>query len=117
VALLLAAMGVYTVVAQSMARRTREVGIRLALGAGRADVWRLVGREGFVPVALGLVAGLGLAIEAAGFARSALFGLQPFDPATYASVALLMCLAGAVACAWPAYRARRIDPLVALREL
>jgi predicted permease len=117
VALLLAAMGVYTIVAQSMARRTREVGIRLALGANRADVWRLVGREGFVPVAVGLAAGLGLALEASGFVRSVLFGLRPFDPATYAGVALVMIVAAAGACAWPAYRSGRIDPLTALRQL
>jgi predicted permease len=116
VALLLAAMGVYTVVAQSMARRTREVGIRLALGAARADVWRLAGQEGLVPVAGGLVVGVGLAFEATGLIRSMLFGLGGFDPMTYLTVAAVMVLAAAAACAWPALRASRIDPLVALRE-
>ena len=68
-------------------------------------------------VAARLAAGLGLALEAAGFVRSVLFGLQPFDPATYAGVTILMGVAAAAACAWPAYRASRIDPLNALREL
>jgi putative ABC transport system permease protein len=116
VALLLAAMGVYAVVAQSVMRRTREIGIRIAFGAAHVDVWRLIAREGLMPVGAGLVAGLLVAALATPLVRSLLFGLTPFDLPTYAAVASVMLLSAAAACAIPARRAVRIDPLLALSE-
>jgi putative ABC transport system permease protein len=117
VGLVLAAMGVYTVIAQTMAKRTRELGIRIALGAARTDVWRLVAREGLTPVTIGLACGLLAAAAVARFVQTMLFGMTAYDWPSYAGVAGLMIVTAVAACAWPARRASRIDPLTALREL
>jgi putative ABC transport system permease protein len=115
-ALLLAAIGVYGVVSQSVAQRTKELGIRLALGAPRPHLWLVVARYGLTPVAVGLAVGLAAALPVTRSLAGLLFGVQATDPATYAAVAAVL-LAGAVAACWlPARRASRIDPLEALRE-
>ena len=115
IALLLAVVGVYGVTSGSVTRRTAEIGVRVALGAGRGDVLRLVLSQGMKPVALGCVAGLALSIGLAPFYAHLLFGVRPFDPATYAGVVLLLTTAGLIACFMPARRAVRLDPLDALR--
>jgi predicted permease len=114
-ALFLAAVGVYGVVSQSVARRRQEIGIRIALGAGRADVWRLVVLEGLAPVVAGLGAGLAASIPAGGLAGALLFAVSPSDPLTLALVTLALLCAAFLACSVPAVRAARVDPLSALR--
>jgi ABC-type antimicrobial peptide transport system permease subunit len=104
------------VLAYFVAQRVRELGIRLALGASPAQVWRMVVRQGMRPVLWGSLAGLAAAYAAAGLMKSLLFGVAPLDPATYAATAGALALVGAVACAVPASRAVRVDPLVALRQ-
>ncbi len=114
-ALLLAAVGVYGVVSQSVAQRTGEIGIRMALGATRGQVGGLVGRQGLAPVFAGLVAGLAAALVATRLVSGLLFQVGAFDAATFAGAALVLLLSAALACAVPALRATRVDPLVALR--
>ena len=115
-ALLLAVLGIYGVMSYAVGRRAREMGIRVALGAGRADVLRLVLRQGLGLTALGLAAGALGAAAATRFVGSVLYDVGPLDPATYAAVALLLVAAGLVACFLPAWRATRVDPVRALRE-
>lgn len=114
-ALFLAAVGVYGVVSQSIARRTQEIGIRMALGASRTDVCRMVVREGLMPVIAGLGAGLAGTIAAGRLINALLFAVRPSDPVTLAAVVLALIGAALVACAVPAVRAARLDPLTALR--
>ncbi|HWB95429.1 MAG TPA: ABC transporter permease [Bryobacteraceae bacterium] len=115
VALVLAAIGIYGVVAFSVAQRTREIGIRMALGAQREEVLGLVLRRGLLPVLLGVAAGCGAAVVLTRFAGALLYGVSPTDWETYGLVSLGL-LAVALAAAWiPARRASRVDPLVALR--
>ena len=114
-ALLLAAVGVYGVVSQAVAQRTNEIGIRLALGATRGDVCRLVANHGLIPVAGGLATGLGGAVAASRLLSGLLFGVAAIDPPTFAAVAVVLLAAASAACGIPAIRAVRIDPLVALR--
>jgi predicted permease len=116
IALLLAALGIYGVLAYFVAQRVRELGIRLALGASPAQVWRMVVGQGMRPVLWGSLAGLAAAYAAADLMKSLLFGVAPLDPATYAMTAGALAVIGAVACAVPASRAVRVDPLVALRQ-
>jgi putative ABC transport system permease protein len=115
VALLLAAVGIYGTIAYTVAQRTNEIGIRVAMGAQRRDVLRLVLGEGsrliFVGVALGVTAGLILTRLMGGL----LFGITATDPATFAGVALLLSVVGLLACYLPARRAMHVDPLIALR--
>ena len=116
VAVLLAAIGLYGVVSYGVAQRTREVGVRVALGAQRADVMRLVLSSGFVLVAIGVVVGLAAALAATRFLDTLVFGVSPVDPPTYAAAAALLTLV-ALAAHWvPVQRALRIDPAQALRS-
>jgi putative ABC transport system permease protein len=115
IALALAAIGVYGVVSHGVARRTREIGLRIALGATTADVVRLSARDGLRPALLGTAAGLPGALLAASAIRSLLFGVPPFDVATFAAAMTLLLGASAVASWLPARRAMRIDPSEALR--
>jgi predicted permease len=114
-ALLLAAIGLYGVLAYSVARRTREVGIRMALGAQPDKVFRLVMAETLGLVLIGIVVGLGAALATTRFVSGLLYGLTPTDPVTLSLAVLLLVIVAALAGYLPARRAARVDPLVALR--
>ena len=115
-ALLLAAMGVYGVVSYSVAQRTREIGIRLALGARARDVLRLVAGRGMALVAAGLVAGLVVALVLTRFMEGVLYGVSATDSVTFTLVVFLLGFVALLACLVPARRATRVDPMVALRH-
>jgi putative ABC transport system permease protein len=114
-ALLLAAVGVYAVAAQSARQRTREIGIRLALGATASDIARLVLGRGVVSVAVGLAIGLGATLAAARALESLLYGVKATDAGTIGAVALLLLAVGVVACWIPARWATRLDPVRSLK--
>jgi putative ABC transport system permease protein len=116
VALLLGAVGVYGVVSYAVACRTREVGLRIALGAMKSDILRWVFSQGMRPVLIGLAAGLAGAIAIATALRSLLFEIAPTDPVSLGSVALILLLTSGLACYLPARRAARMDPITALRH-
>ena len=115
-ALLLAAAGIYGVLAGSVAERTREIGVRSALGASRRDVLGLVLRQGMTLTSLGAALGTAGAMVASRELAALLFGVSPLDPATYAGVVALLAAVAAAACAVPAWRASRVDPATTLRE-
>jgi predicted permease len=115
VSLLLAAIGIYGVTAYVASRRTREIGIRLALGAQRTDVLRMILRQGMVLVAIGSAIGLLLAAAASRVLTGLLFGVPPLDPVIFGGATLLFFIIGLAACYIPARRATRIDPVIALR--
>jgi len=115
-ALALAGIGIYCVVSYVARRRTREIGIRMALGAGASDVARLVVTEGMRPAAAGVCVGLVGAVAAARLMRSLVFGLGAADPLTFALVAGVMLCVALAACWVPARRAARLDPLQSLRS-
>jgi putative ABC transport system permease protein len=115
VALVLAAVGIYGVMAFMVAQRTREIGIRMALGADRSAVLNLVVGEGVVLAGLGALVGLAGALAAARLLRSLLFGVETWDPATYVAIVVLLGGAAALASWIPARRATRVDPTEALR--
>jgi putative ABC transport system permease protein len=114
-ALLLAAVGVYGVMAWSVAQRTREIGIRMALGAETSDVVKLVLRQAMRLVLLGALIGVAASFAVTQVIKSMLFGLSTTDPATYVEVTALLVLVALVACYIPARRATKVDPMVALR--
>ncbi|MDD5541912.1 MAG: ABC transporter permease [Acidobacteriia bacterium] len=114
-ALVLATLGLYSVLAYSVAQRTHEIGIRMALGAKRWDVLGLVARHALSLTAIGIVIGLAGAFGVMRFARNLLYGVNPADPLTFIGLSLGLCLVAILACAVPAQRATRVDPLVALR--
>ena len=114
-ALALAAVGVYGVIAASVVARTREIGVRVALGATARRVQGMVMREGMALALAGLAIGLGAAAGLSRFAASLLYGVRPTDPVTYAGIALLLVGITALACFVPAWRAGRVDPMEALR--
>ena len=101
--------------AYSMGQRTREIGIRMALGARRIDVLRMMLRQGLLPVAFGLLAGLVIALAVSRTLEGLLFGVTYTDPLTYASVCALLLSITAIAAWLPARRATKVDPLVVLR--
>lgn len=114
-ALLLALAGVAGVLAYSMARRTGEMGIRLALGARHSGLVQLAMRQGLTPVAIGLVTGLGAAYWLSKLMANLLFGVTSRDPMTYAVTVAALVIAAAIACYLPARKALRVDPAQALR--
>ncbi len=115
-ALLLTSLGIYGVVSYSVARRTNEIGIRIALGAQTGDVYGIVLRQAMTPVVLGLVAGLAGAVAVGTLLASLLYEVRPNDPATIAAVALVLAAVGLAASFTPARRALRADPVAALRQ-
>ena len=114
--LILSVIGVYGVISYVTSQRTHEVGVRMAIGAQRSDVLRLVLRQGLTLVLIGLTIGLAFAFAATRFLRSLLFQISSIDPATFAGVSLLLIAVAAVACYLPARRATQVDPLIALRH-
>jgi predicted permease len=114
-ALLLASLGIYGVVSYSVSRRRNEIGIRMALGARGADVYRMVLRQGLAPVVLGLFAGVAVALAVGRILSSLLFQVSPTDPLTIGIVTLLLGAVAVVACSVPAVRAMRVEPMNALR--
>ena len=115
VALLLAAVGLYGVMAQMASQRTAEIGIRLALGALPSSIMRLMLGDGLRLVAIGAVLGLAGAFAGVRYVRNQLFGVEPTDPATFVAVCTVLLLVGLVACVVPARRAMRVNPSSALR--
>ena len=115
-ALLLSAIGLYAVIAASVRQRYAEIGVRLALGAGPADVRRMVLREGMLLASGGAVIGLALALVVTQFLRGLLYEVDPLDPAALLMATVLLLGAAGVACYLPASAAAHMDPLVALRD-
>lgn len=115
-ALVLAMLGVFGVLVSSVQRRRRELGVRLALGATAASLFGLVLRQAGGMVAVGAAAGLGLAVLLVRSISTFLFGVQPLDPVTFAAVGLVVLVTAAAAAAAPAWRATRVDPVVAFRQ-
>jgi putative ABC transport system permease protein len=115
IAAVLAAIGIYGVMAYSVAERTREIGIRMALGAGGKDVLTLVVRQALILIAIGLGLGLAGSFALTRVVQSALYGVTATDPATFTGVSLLLTLVALFACLVPTRRAVRVDPTVALR--
>jgi predicted permease len=115
-ALLLACIGIYGVTAYAVARRTGEIGIRVALGAEPAGVQRMILRETLLLTAAGVAIGIPAVLAVSGYSQSFLYGLTPNDPATIAAAVLVLALVGSAAGYFPARRAARIDPMTALRH-
>jgi putative ABC transport system permease protein len=116
VALFLATLGIYGVLAYLVAQRTREIGIRVALGSSRAAILGLVLREGFELALVGLVLGVVGAASLQKLVATEIYGVRPLDPVVLASVMTLLAIVALAACAVPARRAMRVDPIVALRS-
>jgi putative ABC transport system permease protein len=114
-ALVLAGIGIYGVISYSVAQRTQEIGIRMALGARREDVMRMILLQGARIAATGLAAGMTAAFVLTRYLEKLLFSVSPGDPATFAIVALVLALVALLACYIPARRTLRVDPLTALR--
>ena len=115
VALALGVVGIYGVISYVVSQRTREIGVRMALGADRRNVRRMVLRQGVILAGIGVVIGLVAAVGLTRFMSSLLYGVEATDPVTFAAVAALLTAVALVASYLPAVRASRTDPLVALR--
>jgi putative ABC transport system permease protein len=115
VALVLGAAGIYGVIAYAVHQRTQEIGIRMALGARQGDVFRLILKHGLLLALIGLGLGIAGSIALSRLLSSQLYDVSSIDPATFASVSLLLCGVALLACYIPARRATQVDPMVALR--
>jgi putative ABC transport system permease protein len=113
-ALFLAAVGIYGVLAYVVTQRTREIGIRMALGSGPDRLFRMVLGQGILVLLAGMVVGLGGALALTGLLHSQLYGVEPTSPGVYLVVAVILGLVALLACALPARRATRVDPVKAL---
>jgi putative ABC transport system permease protein len=113
--MILAATGIYGVMSYSVAQRTQEIGVRMALGARPFDVLKLVVRQGMILALIGVVVGLAGALALTRVMLSLLFGVTERDPITFGVVAALLIVVAFIACFVPARRATRVDPLLALR--
>jgi putative ABC transport system permease protein len=116
IALLLAASGLYAVIAHSVGQRTQEIGVRLAVGGTARDIFGLVLRQGLAPLGLGLAIGLVLSVALTRVLRSELVGVSPADPVALGTACLVLMAAALLGCLIPARRAMRVDPVVALRH-
>jgi putative ABC transport system permease protein len=115
IAMVLAATGIYGVMSYSVSQRTHEIGIRMALGASRGDVLKMVTGRGMVLTSIGVVIGLGAAFGVTQWMSSLLFGVTATDVVTFVSIPLILVIVALVACFIPARRATKIDPIQALR--
>ncbi|MGC2814630.1 MAG: FtsX-like permease family protein, partial [Candidatus Acidiferrum sp.] len=115
-ALLLAGVGIYGVISYMVGQRTNEIGIRMALGAQRNDVLRMVIRKGMFMAGIGTVVGICGALALTQLFRNLLFQITPTDPVTYSAVTVVLVAVALLACFLPARRAMRVDPVVALRH-
>jgi predicted permease len=113
--LMLACIGLYGLLSYEVERRTREIGIRTALGAQRRDLWSMVVRQGLLLVSIGAVTGCCVALEMTRLLVSLLYAVRPTDPLTFALMGGLLLAVGVLACSLPARRATRVDPMTALR--
>jgi ABC-type antimicrobial peptide transport system permease subunit len=114
-ALVLTWIGLFGVISFSVSERTREIGVRMAMGAGRRDVMKLIMRQGLYVTCIGLAIGIGAALAVARLLSSLLYGIRPDDPATVVVVVAGMTAATLLACYIPARRAMRVNPVIALR--
>jgi putative ABC transport system permease protein len=115
IAMLIAAIGIYGVLSYSVSRQTQEIGVRVALGARRGHVLRVVMQEGMTMVFAGIFVGLAAAFGVSRLMASLLFGVEARDPLTFGSVAAILTAVAIAACWIPALRASRLDPVIALR--
>ena len=116
IALLLASIGLYTVIAHSVSQRTQEIGVRIAIGGTPRDILKLVFRQGMLPLAIGLTVGLAASFAVNRLLQSMLVQVSPADPITLVVASAMLILAGTLGCLIPARRAMRVDPVVALRN-
>jgi putative ABC transport system permease protein len=116
IALLLSAVGLVAVIAHSVSQRTKEIGVRMAIGAAARDIRGMVIREGMWPVTIGVLAGLAASLAVNRVLQSQLVGVSPYDPITMTAAPLLLCGVALLACSIPARRAMRVDPVIALRH-
>ena len=114
--LALSTVGIFSVVSLVVSRRTREIGIRMAIGAERGDIGRLIIGRALTSVALGLVAGLAISFTLTGLMRSLLYGVEPTDPITLVTGTVVLVVAALTAAYVPARRAATVDPMKALRH-
>jgi ABC-type antimicrobial peptide transport system permease subunit len=117
VALILAAIGIYGVMAYSVSQRTQEIGIRMALGARTIDVWGMVLRHGIGITVAGMVLGLLCAFGLARVVTNLLYGVSATDPSTFILISILLAIVALMACVIPARRATRVDPVIAIKNL